>query len=144
MDRKSQLAYQHVFEYVHKNVFTLECSTFTTDYEVAMRNALSIMFEKSIMTACYFHFCQAVKRRAASTYGFVDMVRADKNARSVYYRLHCLPLLPPEYIKTMYMELKAEAVAINKKIFRPFLQYFHKQWIEKVSHGNIPYPIVNE
>lgn len=132
MDKKSQLAYQHVFEYVHNHVFPLHCATFTTDYEVAMRNALRKLFQDSKLIACYFHYCQAVKRRAASTYGFVDMVRTNKDARSLYYRLHCLPLLPPQYIRAMYTELKTEAVSISKTIFRPFLKYFYKQWIEKV------------
>lgn len=115
MDRKSQLAYEHVFEYIHKHVFPLDCAIFTTDYESAMRNALQKLFGHTKLFACYFHYCQAVKKRAASTYGFVNMLQTNKDARSVYYRLHCLPLLPHQYIKAMYTELKNEAVSVDKK-----------------------------
>lgn len=98
-------------------MFLLHCTTFKTDYEVAMRNALRKVFEDSKLVACYFHYCQVVKKRAASTHGFVDMFRTNTDAHSVYYRLNCLPLLPPEYNKAMYTELKTGHISAIPEVF---------------------------
>lgn len=133
MSHKTQIAYEHAFRYFDKNIFSLKCKSYTTNYERAMRNALRIVHPDVMQFACYFHFCQAVKKRAWQTHDFVWLIRSCESARFVYYRLHCLPLLPAEKIKEMFYELKSEAYKNNRAIFRPFLNYFQKQWIQNVS-----------
>lgn len=73
MSRKTQLAYDSVFAYIDQNVLQLRgVASFTTDYEVAMRNSLRLLDPLAQLFACYFHFCQAVKRRAWQTPGLVE------------------------------------------------------------------------
>lgn len=135
MTNKTEKCYEHVFRYINENVFDLNCTTFTTDYEVAMRNAIRNIYPRSNQIACYFHFTQAVKKNAWKTTGLVDLIRSNSAARSVYYRLQCIPLLPPQYIANMFTLLKAEANKIERAVFRPFLKYYHQQWIVKVNNG---------
>lgn len=61
------------------------------------------------------------------TNGLSQRIQTNADARFVYYRLMCLPLLPPSHIKPMFLELKDEAYKMKKNIIRPFLQYFQRQ-----------------
>lgn len=133
MTNKSQKCYEHALKYFEEHVFALNCVSFTTDYERAMRNALRKLHPNTKQYGCYFHYCQAVKKNAWKTAGLVNLIRSNPNARSVYFRIMCLPLLPAEYIGNMFMELRDEANKIDRSTFRPFLQYFYKQWIVNVS-----------
>lgn len=65
MTNKTQEAYEAVFEFMHRNVMSLNCKIFMTDYETAMRNALKRVVERLELSACWFHFTQACKRNAA-------------------------------------------------------------------------------
>lgn len=147
MSHKSQVCYEHVFTYLNENVFELTCISFTTDYENAMRNALQKLFPDVRRYACYFHFCQAVKKHAWQTNGLVALIRSSSEARSVYYRLLCLPLLPPQHITNMFSELKKEANQIKfdgvdvRLVFRPFLKYFQRQWIVRVSIASLQFTL---
>lgn len=133
MSRKSQAAYEHAFAYIDSNIFKLtEVSSFTTDYELAMRNAIIKTSPNAKMVACHFHFCQAAKRRASQIDGFVNFIRSNTEAASIYYRLMALPLLPSSYIRDSFNELKDEAYALNRNRFKKYLTYFKNQWINKV------------
>lgn len=133
MSRKCQPAYEHVFDFIDKNVFPLSTvATFTTDYEVAMRNALRKINPTARMFACHFHFCQASKKKAMKIDNFIAMIRSDKYAASIYYRLLCLPILPATHIHEAFESLKKEAFQRNKRGFSRFFKYFEKQWIVKV------------
>lgn len=142
MSNKSQACYEHAFKHFDENVFRLSCVSFTTDYERGMRNALRSLFPESRLFACYFHFCQAVKKRAYKTNHLVALMKSNESARSIYYRLLCLPLLPANYISEMFAELKTEAYGINKSIFRPFMRYFYDQWLVKVFYHLLFYTYV--
>lgn len=133
MSRKCKEAYEAVFNYIDTHIIKIKgAASFMTDYELAMRKALKIFSPSSAFYACYFHFCQAVKRNAFQTDGFVKFMRSNERAKSVYYRLLCLPLLPSEYIEKCFIELKNEADGINKLAFHSFMKYFKNQWIKKV------------
>lgn len=133
MSRKCTEAYESVFNYIDTHIVKIKnAASFTTDYELAMRKALRKFSPSSTLYACYFHYCQAVKKNAYQTDGFVKFIKSNENAKSVYYRLLCLPLLPSEYIDNCFIELKHEADEINKQGFRSFMKYFKNQWIKKV------------
>lgn len=64
MSNKSQVYYSYVFEYIHNNIIELNNSTFVTDYEKAMRNALKKLYPNAKFYNCHYHFYQAVKKKA--------------------------------------------------------------------------------
>lgn len=133
MSNKTQRAYEDVFNYINDHVFSMSSSqSFTTDYELAMRNALRKLYPNAEQIACYFHFTQAVKRNASKMPGLVDLIHSNETAKSIYYRLHCLPLLPPEHIVDVFKQLRNEANETNANIFRSMFTYYHNQWIKKV------------
>ncbi|XP_055306512.1 uncharacterized protein LOC129570813, partial [Sitodiplosis mosellana] len=133
MSRKTTKAYRSVFEFIDENIIKLgDVLSFTTDYEMAMRNALKELFPDVRRFACYFHFCQAVKRRAWQTPGLVALIRNNAKVRSIYYQLQCLPLLPPEHIESEFKRLRKEAMELPQRadLFL-FMRYFNDQWIKK-------------
>lgn len=75
-----------------------------------------------------------VKKRAYKENGLSRLIFSNAEARFIYYRIQCLPLLPHEHIKNEFLQLKNEAYAINKKIFQPFIRYWDRQWIQNVCN----------
>lgn len=136
MSRKTQAAYLAVFKYIDQHVIQLRgVASFTTDYEVAMRNALQKLDPQANKFACYFHFCQACNCFICYfvSLGIFFLLR------SIYYRLLCLPLLPAEHIKSCFRKLRREAEEVNWDIFRSFFEYFNRQWIIKVRSSLLLY-----
>lgn len=119
MTKKTRAAYEHVFNYINREVFPLDAKSFTTDYEIAIRNALKGLFPNADYTSCWFHFCQACKRRAASIDSFFEVTRRDPALCRIYYKLLCLPLLPSNDINGEFCSLRdamlKEALLKKKK-----------------------------
>lgn len=143
MTNKSQAAYTHVFRFIEQKVFSLNCVSFTTDYELAMRNAIREVYPNSNLIACWFHFTQAVKKNASKISGFLPFIRNNELAEKIYYKLQCIPLLPPQYIHASFNKLKAEAFDINEIEFKKFFKYYQNQWIEKVTGIDLNIIFVN-
>lgn len=133
MSNKTEDAYDDVLSYIHRNVMNLTCAKFTTDYEVAMRNALQKISPGAQLVACWFHYCQAVKRYATKIAGFMQFLQSDAEAKVIFEQMLCLPLLPPEYILPTFKTLKEKAFAINKKAFSKFFVYYQRQWLVRES-----------
>lgn len=49
MSRKTQVAYTHLFKYIHEHLIALDCHTFMTDYERAFRNALRSIYPDIVL-----------------------------------------------------------------------------------------------
>lgn len=136
MSKRTQPVYEDVFGYLMENIFPLDrVKSFTSDYELAMRNALSKMFPAAELIACYFHYTQAIKRSVSKLPEMLDAIKADEKAKSIYYRIQCLPLLPPDNIEMAFQDLCNEAKLLErsvKKALGPFFTYVRRQWIKKV------------
>lgn len=138
MSSKCEAAYAHVFKFVNENIISLKCKTFTTDFEVGMRNALrKFVGDEAEMRTCWFHYTQAVKRNASSISGFFDRVRKDKDLTKNYYKLQCLPLLPAEKITPSFLAIKAAMLVEPADSLISFLNYFERQWIRKEGPDSI-------
>lgn len=133
MTRKSEACYRHLLTYIQKNVFNLRAESFMTDFEISMRNAVQKLYPQAKHYTCWFHFCQAVKRHASKIENFTVTIRANPEARKIYHKLMCIPLLPIHAIEDAFYELKEEALAFDSIFFRRFLSYYENQWIRKVG-----------
>lgn len=126
MSNKTQIAYSHVFKYIHNNIFKLDCASFTTDYELAMKNAIRSLFPKTRLVSCWFHFVQAVRKHMSQMKSLFDLIRKCERARKIYYKLQSIALLRPDLIENAFYAIKAEALSFNKA-FEPFIEYFERQ-----------------
>lgn len=135
MSRKTKSAYRHIFRYIKNNLIDLGQSvSVMTDFELAMRNALAEVFPGVKLKTCWFHFVQAAKKRASQTPLLLPYLFQNAEARSIYYKLLSLPLLPPDCIEEEFKKLKVLALANHRMYFADFIKYFEQQWIIKVSY----------
>lgn len=102
MTRKTEATYTHLFKCIEAEILALNAFSFMTDYEVAMRNALGIVYFDAKLFSCWFHFCQSVKRHGSQIDGFMLAARSNTKSAKLYYELLCLPLLPPEHIMNVF------------------------------------------
>lgn len=95
-----------------------------------MRNVLFRRYPSASFHACWFHFTQACKKKAAKIDGFVRKIRSCEISKSIYWRSMCIPLLPADEIQNAYLNLKAESAGCE--VFELYFDYFHSQWLENV------------
>lgn len=131
MSKRTQIAYTRVFKYIHKHICSLLCARFYTDYEAAMKNSLASLFPESELVSCWFHFVQAVRRKASKIPDLFHLLRTDSTATKFYYKFHAIPLLRHDLINAAFKRLSQDAKKYNRA-FEPFIHYFEKQWIQKV------------
>lgn len=131
MSSKSTRAYQAVFQYIEDNVFKLEPSQFMTDFENGLRKALELCYPSAILLGCWFHYCSAVRRRVLSLHLY-RLIAENRDARSIYRKIMCLPLLPPQSIVEGYEIIRNEAERNGLfKTFKKFFEYF-LFWLKQV------------
>lgn len=135
MSDKKASTYVEVFQFLERNCMRLNPSSFMTDFETAMRNALRRVYGAGIrIRGCWFHYTQAVRRRCASIADMFRSLNADKEANNLYNRFLVLPLVPENKIVEAYHLLKSEADQFGT-LFDDFLDYFDRQWIVRVSNN---------
>lgn len=132
MTRKSENCYKHVFNYIEQNVMSLECKSFMTDFEDAMRNGIASVWPNAERNTCWFHLCQAVKRRIVKNSALSKLIQTNPEARDIYKKILSLPLLPPELIVDAFYKLKAIAMTKFAGRFNSFFVYYERQWLQKV------------
>lgn len=132
MDKRTEKAYKAVFEFINNKVFDLNGTcTFMTDYEIAMRNALKIVYPSATLSACLFHFTQAIHRNASKINGLFRLIRTNELISTIYYKLLYLVHFPISQINLTFNSIKEEAKRINNPELNKFVTYFRRQWILK-------------
>lgn len=136
MSQKTEEAYTHLLQYIESEIISLRPTSFMTDYEEAMRNAIRKTYPGTQLYGCWFHFCQAVKRHGSQLRsGFMVAMRNNAESAKLYYELLCLPLLPHQYIINVFNIIKQEARFNHGKLFDEFIDYYERQWLfKKVTH----------
>lgn len=134
MIRKTSAAYAAVFKYIEENICKLNPTSFMTDYECAMRNGLRAVYPNAKLHACWFHYTQAVRRKSSKIPNFFKELAKHEYLNRIYHKFLALPLLPQHEIMNAYSMLKmAIECRSETNIFEEFLQYFSKQWLQRVS-----------
>lgn len=136
MSKRTIEAYRSVFHFIHKYLIPLFGEAIIIDFEKAMRKAMisvltdidSVMF----ILGCWFHYCQAIRRKVSQMSGLFTKIRNDDEYKDIFRRFQCLPLLPLEHIEEAFLDLAKEALKLDS-LFAPFVDYFHKEWMQTVT-----------
>lgn len=133
MSNKTKEAYLHMFQYIKSNVFDLRPTTIITDYENALRNANKIIYPTVKMVGCWFHYTNALRRKASKITGFIQHLNRYKNAKNFFNKFLYLPLLKASDIEAAYQCLKTDITndECGKK-FQQFFKYYEFYWLKKV------------
>lgn len=134
MTRKTEEAYNHLFRYIDENVCSLQCKSFMSDFEVAMRNAIAEVWPDADYITCWFHLCQACERQVAKNSALLKLLRSNnKEAREIYKKILALALLPADKVVDAFEKLASIAMCKFPTQFGPFLNYYRRQWLVKVG-----------
>lgn len=137
MSQRTTEAYESVFNYIHEHLIYLTGDAIIIDFEKAMRKALLRILKKynsdMLILSCWFHFCQALRRKLAQMPALFEKVKADETYRTIFRRFQCLPLLPLHHIEESFRSLSKTALRLNKDLFAPFVNYFNKEWMKTVT-----------
>lgn len=107
-----------------------------TDFELGLRKALRTNFPNVELFSCWFHYTQAIRKKSGSIQNFLIFLKKNKTADKIYHKFLALPLLPASCINEIFHLLKEEIESLeNKEHFDTFLNYFEKQWLQRVSYN---------
>lgn len=142
MTRVSTDCYAAVFEYIESRLFKLEPSEFLTDFEMALRNAIRNRYPEAVLRGCWFHFCQALRRKSIRL-GLHRLIKSDRDAKGAHRQLMCLPLLPNDNIIPGFDALMNEAkhLGIYRRM-KDYFRYVRDYWL-KVVHNKNPLSLCN-
>lgn len=138
MSRRTKEAYVSALKYVHDNLIPLVGKGIIIDFEKAMRAALYEVTPDSMhknILGCWFHMCQAVRRKIASLKELYELIRTEPVAKNIFRRFQCLALLPANEIAAAFITLSQEALK-SSVLFSEFIDYFHEEWIKRVKPHN--------
>lgn len=132
MSRRTTEAYSTALEYLHQNLIPLVGNGIIIDFEKAMRSALHNLNTGINILGCWFHFCQALRRKMASVKLLFEIIRTDHTAKDIFRRIQCLALLPPDQIQPAFINLSREGLKHSEN-FSEFIDYFYDEWILRVK-----------
>lgn len=132
MRKRTIEAYLSVLEYIHNNIIPIRGKGFIIDFEKAMRQALRRVAPNIPILGCWFHMCQALRRKLASIKELFELVRSDSECKEHFRRFQCLALLPEKDITPIFIRLSREALT-KSTLFGAFVDYFHNEWISRVT-----------
>lgn len=137
MTKRTIEAYESAFRYIHENLIPLRGKAIIIDYEKAMRkalkNVLSSIDSSMCILGCWFHFCQALRRKVAQMSELFLKINSDEKYKDIFRRFQCLPLLPLEHINNTFRDLCKEALILDRILFAPFVNYFNREWMNIVT-----------
>lgn len=113
MSHKTEAAYVHVLQYLKANVLDLRPKTIITDFESSLRNAFKCVFPAVKMVGCWFHYTNALRRKASRIPGFISKLNRNREAKQLFSKFFNIQLLKPAQIKEAFNMLKADAMQNN-------------------------------
>lgn len=137
MESRSAISYKQVFSYIETNLLELKPGVIHSDYEAGLLKALRIVYKNSKLVGCWFHYCQAIRKRLGRNKGrnFFANLKKDEAAYKIYRKILDLPLLPAKDIPEGFAIIRKEISEQNLgRWFEHIYAYFEKQWIPKVKH----------
>lgn len=116
-------------------MYSKSSSCLYADFEKAPKNALEFHFPNITIRGCWFHFRQAVIRRAFSI-GLKSKYHT-VSYQQFFSMLGALALVPIDQVKTSYEIIKSKYIPTNEnnekcELCVNLLTYFEKQWIQSI------------
>ena len=106
---------------------------------MALRNALRNIFAMATLSACWLHYCQALRHNSLKIANFGAILKKDVSCYKWYRTFLSLPLAQPRQIAEMFIVLKDKLLELPKKThncLKLFVKYFEMQWMIKVRLNN--------
>lgn len=123
-----------MLNYIDDSIFKFNAQSFMLDYETALRKSLTTCFPQVALKGCWFHYCQAIRRKITTNFkSLMPLIRGNKQLSLCYHKLLALPLLPAYAIPDVAGKIESDVkICVKNDSFDDFLRYFKKQWLQKV------------
>lgn len=126
LPNKTKQIYERVFS-VLRSQFKLDVKFIKSDYEMAIINAAKSIFPDVLVKGCFFHFNQAIYKKAKA----LGMM-TDDNLKNIVRLTTNLALLPYQYISEGWLAI-LEMMPENDSKAENFQKYFTEQWQKRIS-----------
>lgn len=122
LPNKQQQTYERLFNCIKQNIHNFQPVLMKIDFETAAINALKTVYPTVTVSGCYFHYAQALYKRA-------DELEITTTRDGFRHVAKCVALahLPPLKIHEGWLVVKAAAP--EGKNIEAFNIYMSKQWI---------------
>ncbi|XP_066596840.1 uncharacterized protein [Prorops nasuta] len=138
MKNRRTVDYLEIFSFLKDNFIDLKPKLVMLDFERATANAVQIAYTDVQITHCYFHYSQALIKKAQN----LSIINKTKN-KSVYperfiiiRKLTFLALLPSYYIRDVLKLLKKNTETQFGNFFGKYFKYYEKFWINEIKPEN--------
>lgn len=132
MKSRTAIAYKNVFNLLEAALRMKKPLTIIGDFEAAPRKSAKEVWPEITFDDCYFHFCQANRRKASQTPLLASKIRnPNSDPFSILRLFYRLALLPVDRIDAGFDAVKKE-ISIKEldDDFRPFISYFLRTWMK--------------
>lgn len=121
LPNKTQATYERLFT-ILRDQFLLNIEQYKCDYELAVIQAVNVVYPNAKVTGCYFHYWKALSKKSKNV-GLKDIDGGDRITR-MYMQLALLPpiMIPEGFLAIL--ELNSSSAECTT-----FSDYFSKQWI---------------
>ena len=132
MEERSTEAYECVFNALKERGLVFK--TFMTDFESASRNAARNVFGDVVVKGCWFHFTQAIMRRAKKI-GLEGAYRTSAFVNATIRRLFGLPFVARDDVEAALCAVENTLVlcpddGVRQKLLE-LMRYFRATWMGK-------------
>ena len=139
MENKTEEAYKICFRYI-KEECSFKPKFIIIDFEKALINSLSFIFDTSKLYGCSFHFSQAVWKHVQKL-GLTKDYKSDKEVRGFIRKLLNLVFYPIEEVVEVFIGIKNLALISEKYTKLELLfSYFEKNFVGTFLEREYIYP----
>ena len=136
MTSKTEYLYEGVLRKIQQEIPLFMPEKGMSDFELASRNAMKLVFPNISLSGCSFHFLQAVLRNAR-VIGLTNAFRTNPVFKALFKRLMNIHYLPENHIGPMFDLISNEESGLQgdyeKKMWKKLLKYFRRFWIELIG-----------
>ncbi|XP_022831335.1 uncharacterized protein LOC111359874 [Spodoptera litura] len=120
---KKEKTYTTMFRLIKAQIPNWNPKKIVIDFEKAVMNSIQTVLPNTEIKGCYFHFCQALVKRA-------KQLKVTKNRNQLKHLALCLalPLLPEHLIDDAYLYIMEDCPRENN--ITKFNDYLVKTWLE--------------
>lgn len=129
MQNRKQKLYAKVFKYL-RDIHQIQPSIVMMDFEKASRNAAKLIWKTASIRGCWFHFCQALRRKAMKIPKLARKLQKDKITKVIVHMFMALALLPLSSIREGLIQIIR--FQKKKKLYQSFFsfnRYFMRFWM---------------
>lgn len=122
---KKEETYQIIFQLLLSQNPSWKPEKFTTDFETAQMNAIQSVFPEVDIKGCFFHFTQALSKKAKSLH-----ILKNRACKRHVALCAALALLPEQATDEGWFYIMEDWSEQNENLVK-FNDYFTKQWLQK-------------